>query len=134
MVCVCGGKTRCSLGLCNETILSQRDEDVELLLGVLCEVFMTLLVKPVYVKPYIMLEIPHILEFFIRFWDENFQKLHGLDQGSDIGNTTVLDELHIVVNILQTLANIRCILWFSTVKCMILHSLYIVFDAMLVFL
>ena len=74
-----------------------------------------------------------MLDFLIHFWDENFKNFHGSDQGANIDTAIVLGALHLVCKILQTLSELGCKLWVSTVKGMILHYLYIGPETMLDF-
>ena len=67
---------------------------------------MTLLGHPVCVKPYLLLEIPHLLVFFVCFWDDRFKKLHELYQGTYIVTAIVLGALYMVCKLLQTLSEL----------------------------
>ena len=42
------------------------------------------------------MDIPHMLNFFVRFWYDNIEEIYGLDLCSDIGTAIVLGTLYII--------------------------------------
>ena len=57
---------------------------------------MTLLGHPVCVKPYLLMDIPHMLNFFVHLWYYNIEEIYGLDLCSDIGTAIVLGTLYMI--------------------------------------
>ena len=95
---------------------------------------MKLLVRPVCAKPYLLLDIAHMLEFLILFCDGNFKNLHFSYRGAVIETAILLGALKIFCKLLHTLAGLGFKVWFYTVKGLIIHSLDIVLESMLVVL
>ena len=95
---------------------------------------MKLLGYPLCLKPYFLLDTPHMLEFFACFWDDNIEELHGSDRCANINTTIVLGALQTIGNIFHTLTELGCILRVSTVQGVIFYSLGIGLEFILIFL
>ena len=96
-----------------------------------CEDVMVPLGHHLCVKPYFILEISHLWGFFVCFWDYNIDKIHGSDQCANIGTVIILVTPNIIGNLFQTLSDLGCILWVSSVGGTNLHSLDIGLEFML---